>query len=118
LITAYKEGDSVNGHKLTKCNRCSRLIYFVKDEYDKWQLYNPDGSKHEEALRKELQQNKRTITIGKLFSQNYNSVRVEISEEFDSSGDWLEQWKKVDAMVEQALEKERAKILLEAQVKK
>jgi hypothetical protein len=113
---SFKEGDSVTGHdgqqhKLAKCNRCQSLIYFVKDG-DKWKLFNPDATEHKESMQMRPRAPlKRTLTIGKLFSQNYNSVRIEIAQEYEGSGDWKKQFDEVNSMVDQALASERKKIV-------
>lgn len=117
---ALKEGDivEIKGHgklKLYGCKACGKLMALENLETDRtkparWKKWNLDGTEHiDQQTRK--QSYKRTIAVGKLFSQNYQSVRIEIQEEFPAEGKWQEQYAEVLAEVDQAIASERKKIV-------
>jgi hypothetical protein len=106
--------------KLQECNTCKALFYFdANPNKDKpgeksYVRKNLDGSLHvdKKADFRKPQPYKRTIAIGKLFSQNYQSIRIEISQEFSADEpDWRKQYKNVNDMVDEKIAEEKAKIV-------
>lgn len=85
-----KAGDlvTVDGkqYKLTPCNKCSKLIYFIKDEQtQKWKLFNADGSRHDEPGRSFSRPPSLKFSVGVVKVVNSISsptVRVEMTMEF------------------------------------
>ena len=97
--------------KLAECRVCKALIVFVsKDEATgKWDIRNPDNTKHEDK-KSFAKSYKFTLTVGRTISQNYNSVRVELSQEYPNETPKEKAYAETSSLVDALLEKEKVKL--------